>query len=632
MKIFVSQRLGRRALTAPVGVLLACLPSAAFAQQGFSADPEIILPRFGQSGVPGVEAADADVKNTVRWGLFTQYQRNPVTGYRLNEEVGTIVANRFVGQLGASWDFTDWGTLRGVIPVNANWGTQIPELEAGGAGLGDISVGLQMLPLRTPYFNLGFQGDVWLPTGRHNAYMGEASVRGGGGVQLMGKAPLGNLVKLDILADASVYGRKVLDTRQDFENGPELHLSEALRLRLAWLKVPVAFTQSLVGRGQFTNFFQGGAENALEILGGVQLPFNDVAYNTNILLDVMAGRGTNQGYGTTDLRIVAGLTFVRHPGHKPRVDVVEVPKPPPLLPPEPEPEPEVPEEWGTGMVARQVDDRIEIKEPIEFFVDTSDIKPESLHVVQAVADIMNKNAKIKHIVIEGHASAEGDFAYNYDLSTNRAESIFKQLVMDGVPPERMSYRGMGETRPKIDGDTEEAWSVNRRVEFKVVAQYDIDNKDWPDFGSSTVVPWDGSMHSVVTPPNPTLIAEAKRKAEAAAAEEQRKKDEFRETPTNEEIQLEGDKPREAPRRPAREADGLDDARFDAGDEDGPVEGAKPAPAPAAPPADAAPAPADAAPADAPPAEAAPAPAAPVPADAPPADATPAAPAQPGQEG
>jgi hypothetical protein len=77
---------------------------------------------------------------------------------------------------------------------------------------------------------------------------------------------------------------------------------------------------------------------------------------------------------------------------------------------------------------------------------------------------------------------------------------------------------------------------------------------------------------------------------------------------------------------------IDDARFDAGDEDGPVEGAKPAPAPAAPPADAAPAPADAAPADAPPAEAAPAPAAPVPADAPPADATPAAPAQPGQEG
>src|SRR5690606_25072650 len=110
--------------------------------------------------------------------------------------------------------------------------------------------------------------------------------------------------------------RAVTDTQADFDLGPELVLSEALRIKLPW--VPVHLTQTLIGRGGFTHFFQGGAENGLEILGGVQIPLRDVGYATDITIDAMAGRGTNQGFGTTDLRVLAAITVTRNPGRKPK--------------------------------------------------------------------------------------------------------------------------------------------------------------------------------------------------------------------------------------------------------------------------------------------------------------------------
>ena len=59
-----------------------------------------------------------------------------------------------------------------------------------------------------------------------------------------------------------------------------------------------------------------------------------------------------------------------------------------------------------------------------------------------VAQIINDDIKIGHLVIEGHASEEGEYKYNYDLSNLRARAIYKALVDAGVHPDRMSYRGL----------------------------------------------------------------------------------------------------------------------------------------------------------------------------------------------
>ncbi|HMV65573.1 MAG TPA: OmpA family protein, partial [Myxococcota bacterium] len=582
-----------RTVRLPALLLASAWPTLAAAQVGgaspaaLSADPELVHIRFGHNAIPGVVVPDHDVARTVHWGVFFQYELNPVVGYRLDEWAGNIVVNRIQAHFGAAVDVTKFMQVRLSVPWAVTSGSMISELAPNDGNpfvaFGDVYAGLTITPLRTRFFNLGVHGDVWLPTGTKAAYSGEASARGAGGIAAMVKL----FEYFDAVADVSVLGRKYTDTRQDFELGSELYIREGARLKLPWL--PVHITQALVTRGGFENFFAGGAENGVEIYGGLQIPIEHIGYNTGMNIDVMAGRGTNQGFGTTDLRVVAGLSFFRNPGRKPRVEPPVVYEPPPPIPPTieeeiidiPPPEPPPPE-----VRVYQTEEEIVIRDPIEFFVDTANIKPESLPILDQVATIMNGDYRIKHVVIEGHASEEGEFGYNYELSTRRAESIFKQLILNGVSPDRMSYKGYGEVKPKVEGSTEEAWAVNRRVEFKIVAQYPTNAQNVPDYGTTTKLPWSGEVSPIKSPPRPPSEEELRKKAEEEArkaaeeVERQRreevKKDRFEDD--NNDIQFDD---KDAQRqRPERKQDDLGDERFDTDDDDAPAK--KPAPAEPAP--------------------------------------------------
>lgn len=67
-------------------------------------------------------------------------------------------------------------------------------------------------------------------------------------------------------------------------------------------------------------------------------------------------------------------------------------------------------------------------------------------------------------VIEGHASAEGDYGQNLLLSQDRAERISRELVRHGVSPERLMPVGYGETEAAHPADARESQrSLDRRV-------------------------------------------------------------------------------------------------------------------------------------------------------------------------
>jgi outer membrane protein OmpA-like peptidoglycan-associated protein len=89
----------------------------------------------------------------------------------------------------------------------------------------------------------------------------------------------------------------------------------------------------------------------------------------------------------------------------------------------------------------------------------------SYDLVIDVAEALNAPALLKEtFVIEGHASAEGDYAKNLLLSQERAERISRELVRHGVSPERLMPVGYGETEaahPASAGDSER--SLDRRV-------------------------------------------------------------------------------------------------------------------------------------------------------------------------
>ena len=70
------------------------------------------------------------------------------------------------------------------------------------------------------------------------------------------------------------------------------------------------------------------------------------------------------------------------------------------------------------------------------------------------------------LVVEGHSDARGSNEYNLALSLKRAEAIRDFLQSEGVTLESLSVAGKGEESPAVDAMTEEAFSKNRRGEFR----------------------------------------------------------------------------------------------------------------------------------------------------------------------
>lgn len=65
--------------------------------------------------------------------------------------------------------------------------------------------------------------------------------------------------------------------------------------------------------------------------------------------------------------------------------------------------------------------------------------------------------------IEGHCDERGTTEYNLSLGQRRASIVSQYLQSKGVLLDRISTISYGEERPAISGDTESAWSKNRRV-------------------------------------------------------------------------------------------------------------------------------------------------------------------------
>jgi OOP family OmpA-OmpF porin len=141
---------------------------------------------------------------------------------------------------------------------------------------------------------------------------------------------------------------------------------------------------------------------------------------------------------------------------------------PPAPPPPPPPPPEEPPPPPARVEVR--DNKIEIKEKIQFEYNKAVILPASFGLLDEIVDVIKKNTHIKKIAIEGHASSEGDAKHNLKLSDERAKSVMKYLTDKGIDAGRLTAKGYGSTRPIADNKTEEGKEKNRRVEFMIVEQ------------------------------------------------------------------------------------------------------------------------------------------------------------------
>lgn len=95
------------------------------------------------------------------------------------------------------------------------------------------------------------------------------------------------------------------------------------------------------------------------------------------------------------------------------------------------------------------------------------INPQSFAELDEVVAMMKVNEKIE-IQLEGHTDNQGNAKANMELSQVRVDAVKKYLTSKGIAKDRVKTKAFGGTQPLSKDKTEEARSLNRRVEMRIL--------------------------------------------------------------------------------------------------------------------------------------------------------------------
>lgn len=101
---------------------------------------------------------------------------------------------------------------------------------------------------------------------------------------------------------------------------------------------------------------------------------------------------------------------------------------------------------------------------VYFDFDSSDIRPEFNDVLLQQLPSLNGDPQLA-LRLEGHTDSRGSREYNIGLGERRAQSVRRFLSLNGAGQVQLTTVSYGEERPASQGDTEDAWRMNRRVEL-----------------------------------------------------------------------------------------------------------------------------------------------------------------------
>lgn len=129
---------------------------------------------------------------------------------------------------------------------------------------------------------------------------------------------------------------------------------------------------------------------------------------------------------------------------------------------------------------RVVGDRFVFQSEVLFPSGQAQMSVEGLAAIDELARVILEISKTIPkeinwaIQVEGHTDKQPinspQFPSNWELSVGRAISVVRYLISRGVPPERLVAAGYGEFRPLEQGDSEEIYRRNRRIELKLTSR------------------------------------------------------------------------------------------------------------------------------------------------------------------
>jgi outer membrane protein OmpA-like peptidoglycan-associated protein len=96
------------------------------------------------------------------------------------------------------------------------------------------------------------------------------------------------------------------------------------------------------------------------------------------------------------------------------------------------------------------------------------LREESKAELRKVVEFMQQNPEVIG-EIAGHTDDIGDEKSNMQLSLLRAKAVYDYLVAEGIEPQRLRYKGYGETQPAVPNTSDENRAQNRRIEFRILS-------------------------------------------------------------------------------------------------------------------------------------------------------------------
>ena len=479
-----------------MAVVVISLLAAARAARGDGLDGERFVPATGAEGTIAVE--HPSVPSPWGWslGLFLAYADDQVV---VRDAAGDVASRPlhtgFTGDLTASIGLFGRAELGVGLPVHLvysgdAYAAGAARLDASG-GIGDLRLVPKVALLRTGnlrrHLLIGLAVPVSLPTGDDEA------VRGAGGVAVNPELLFAfHVRRLGLGFDAGYRWRS--HHPMDLPWGDEVTVDP-------WISF--ALTRKLMLRGEMfgekvVSAHVSGADFPIEVLGGL-----DVALG-NWDVYVGASRGLSDGIGDPVVRILGGVRYrhdaPRHQGFE-DTDGDGILDKDDRCRDEPEdvdgfqdqdgcPDPDndgdgIPDtrDECPELRGRRANDgcpvhtyvkieygRLYIFGKVLFPTGSAHIDRRSGPLLDQIAVALKSNPQVGRIRIEGHTDNIGGAGFNLQLSQERAESVRAALIKRGVDGNRLSTRGLGETRPVAPNRSPAGRAKNRRVEFIITGR------------------------------------------------------------------------------------------------------------------------------------------------------------------
>jgi len=109
--------------------------------------------------------------------------------------------------------------------------------------------------------------------------------------------------------------------------------------------------------------------------------------------------------------------------------------------------------------------KLVLDQPVTFKTGSAELTDEGKEALKPIKEFLTQKDYITTLRVEGHTDNSAPESSNQKLSEQRALSVCKWLIENGIDCKRLIAVGFGSTKPVASNDTPMDRAQNRRMEF-----------------------------------------------------------------------------------------------------------------------------------------------------------------------